>query len=79
MATTQSMSLEASVPPQKKPRLSLSLSEKEKGRPIITGERFELVNAAVKSAKKPIVPSNTQKAMKWALRAFQDWLSRQIK
>ena len=76
MATTQSMSLEASVPPQKKPRVSLSLKGKKKERPITTGERFELVNAAeVKSAKMPIVPANTQKATKWALGAFQDCLS----
>lgn len=37
-------SLDASLPPPKKARLSLSLSSKI-GRPVATGERFEHVDA----------------------------------
>ena len=61
-------------------RLSLSLKVEKEGPRIAAGERFELVDVAeVESAKQPIVPANTQKATKWAVGAFEDWVSQRNK
>ena len=68
-------SVETSDPPKKKAWLSLSLKVKKEGPRIAAGERFELNVAEVESAKQPIVPANTQKATKWAVGAFEDWVS----
>ena len=63
---------ELGPPSSKKKRLSLSLSKKTKdgdGRfPLLPLEQIE-------SAKKAVVPKNTEKSTKWALRAFTDWLT----
>ena len=68
---------ETSSPPQKKARLSLSL---KKGRRTATNERFEFVDVAeVESAKQRIIPGNTQKATRWAVGAFGDWMSQRNK
>ena len=67
---------ETSSPPQKKARLSLSL---KKGRRTATNEQFEIVDVAeVESAKQRIIPGNTQ-ATRWAVGAFEDWVSQRNK
>ena len=68
---------ETSSPPQKKARLSLSL---KKGRRTATNERFKFVDVAeVESTKQRIIPGNTQKATRWAVGAFEDWVSQRNK
>ena len=68
---------ETSSPPQKKARLSLSL---KKGHRTATNERFEFVDVAeVEIAKQRIIPGNTQKATRWAVGAFEDWVSQRNK
>ena len=54
----------------------MSLKGKKKERATPTNERFELVDVTeVEVSKQPLVPANTQKATKWAIAAFEDWVS----
>ncbi len=58
----------------------MSLKGKKEGRHTATKQRFELVDVAeVESAKQPIIPGNTQKATRWAVGAFEDWVSQRNK
>ena len=62
---------ELAPPSAKKKRLSLSLSKKHKE----PNERFPLLPIEqIESTKKLVIPKNTQKSTKWALRAFSHWL-----
>ena len=63
---------ELGPPSSKKKRLSLSLSKKGKE----PKERFPLLPIdQTECVKKAVVPKNTEKSTKWALRAFTLWLT----
>lgn len=63
----------------KKPRLSLQLKKKKpkeegKDAEYVVKERFPIVpNEVVEDSKKLIIPKNTDKSTKWAVRLFQSW------
>lgn len=69
------LSVEKENSAPKKPRLSLQLKKKPKEeKKDFMKERFPLLpNEVVEDTKKQVIPKNTDKSTKWAVRLFQSW------